>query len=280
MSAPSMAGLLEAIPRGQKVWITARGRSLWPLLRGGEQLHVQRCEADELEPGDLSVLLTPEKLLVAHVVVNTDPLETASFNGRMDPAGWKPLGRVVAVKVGGRAVPMPRRLIRSGQRAWSALARLPPAQIAWTIFLATWGSSGMRRVRSLALGPVEVRLAGDADRADVMAAVSMHEVFTEDALERLLDGATAAVATARGGTVGVALHDANGRLLRARMLRRAAGQGVEQRLIDVLMSAGLREADIEGLKPSFVTSLARRGFQPRGPRGRWQLQDATPTAHP
>ena len=126
-----------------------------------------------------------------------------------------------------------------------------------------------------------MRLAGDSDRSEVLAALAIHEVFTDEALERLVDGATAALATARGRTVGIALQDSRGRLVRARILRRAVGQGIEQRLIDVLASAGLREAEIEGLKPSFVTALARHGFQPHEGRTVWaRLQHAMPTPHP
>lgn len=276
----AMADLLEALPRGRRLWMTTRGRSLWPLLRGGEQLLVQRCDAHELQAGDVAVLLTPARALVAHVVVSAAPLRTAAFNGRADPGSWVALGRVIAVRIAGRAVPLPRPLVRSSQRAWSAVARLRPAQLAWTALIAVWGSSGMRRLRDVALGAVDVRIATDSDRPEVVAALSMHEVLTEDALERLLEGATIALARARGGIVGIALHDARGRLLRARTLRRAAGHGVEQRLIDALSAEGLREANISGLKPAFITSLARRGFQPRGERGQWKLHEARPTAQP
>lgn len=277
----AMAALLEALPRGGRVWITTRGRSLWPVLRGGEQLQALRCDPGELQRGDLAVLLTREGRLVAHVVVGTSPLKTAAFNGRPDPDGWRALARVAAVKVRGRAVPLPRRLMRFAQRAWSGVAQLPPAQMAWTFIIATWGSRSTRRLRSLALGPVEVRMAGESDRSEVMAALAMHEVFTDEALERVVDGATAALAIARGSTVGIALHDTRGRLLRARMLRRAVGQGIEQRLIDALVSTGLCEAEIEGLRPSFVTALARHGFQPRDGRRVWKrLQDARPMPQP
>lgn len=276
MTAPSMAGLLEALPHGRRVWITARGRSLWPLLRGGEQLQVQRCGEGELEAGDLAVLLSPEQGLVTHVVVGTSPLQTASFNGRADPTHWTPLGRVTAIKVAGRAVPLPRKLIRSSQRAWSSVARLPPAQLAWSFLIATWSSSGMRRVRSLALGPVEVRLARPSDRAAVIAALAMHEVLTDEAVGRLLDGATEAIATGRGGTLGVAIVDRDGHLTRARLLRRAAGQGIEQRLVDLLLNAGLRSADISSLKPPFATALARRGVQPAGLGHRWARESSDP----
>src|SRR5438552_18817407 len=109
MSAPDPAALLEALPRGRRIWLTTRGKSLWPLLRGGEPMQVERVDEVELRRGDVAILVTAAGALVAHVVTGVHPLRTASFRGTEDPPGWRALGRVTAVRIGSTPRGLPSR---------------------------------------------------------------------------------------------------------------------------------------------------------------------------
>lgn len=102
--------LLRALPPGGIIWLRAGGKSLWPLLRDGDSLRVERCGEADLSPGDVAVVAFPDGRLVAHLVVQRAPLRTASSVGMLDPLPVEALGRVTAFKRAGRVWPWPRRL--------------------------------------------------------------------------------------------------------------------------------------------------------------------------
>jgi hypothetical protein len=99
-------GLLLALPSGEAMWLSAAGRSLWPFIRGGDSLRVQRCAVADVALGDLVVIDAPHSL-VAHVVVALNPVVTASTAGVRD-APAPVLARVIAVRRSGRVVRLPR----------------------------------------------------------------------------------------------------------------------------------------------------------------------------
>lgn len=119
MTDPRLVALLRSLPPGEAMWLPAAGNSLWPLVRGGDVLRVERGGEAELRPGDVALLEYPSAL-VAHLVVGLAPLVTASSVGVLDPPPLAVLGRVVAFRRGGVTVPVPR---------WSgpALAAVPGA---------------------------------------------------------------------------------------------------------------------------------------------------------
>lgn len=98
--------LLEATPLGEHLWLSAGGRSMWPLLVEGDRLRVLRCAAGDLEAGDIAVVRLGE-VLAAHLVRSTAPLVTCSIVGVADPPGAV-LGRVDAVRRAGLRVPVLR----------------------------------------------------------------------------------------------------------------------------------------------------------------------------
>lgn len=113
------------------MWLRAGGRSLWPFLRDGDSLRVERCDAAALRPGDVAVVVLPPELLVAHLVVSVTPLRTASSAGVPDPAPLEALGVVTAFKRAGRVWPWPRRfnlLLRAVPRLAPHIKALPGAR--------------------------------------------------------------------------------------------------------------------------------------------------------
>lgn len=112
------------------MWIPAAGKSLWPLLRDGDSLRVQRvASAEELRAGDVAVIKRPDGILAAHLVVSCAPLSTASTAGLLDPQPLEALGRVTGFRRAGRVLPWPASLSLA-LRYWPGLAvrfkHLPP----------------------------------------------------------------------------------------------------------------------------------------------------------
>lgn len=89
------------------MWLRAGGRSLWPLVLDGDQLHVERCQVSAIRPGDVALVAFPKGPLVAHLVQQTAPLVTVSIVGVADPPS-ELLGRVVALRRRGVTVSLPR----------------------------------------------------------------------------------------------------------------------------------------------------------------------------
>jgi hypothetical protein len=104
---PRLLGLLRALPPGKTMWLSAAGNSLWPFVLSGDQLRVERCGPSDVARGDLAVVDSPGTL-IAHIVVEVDPVVTASSVGVRDPEGLEVLGRVTAVRRGTRTVALPR----------------------------------------------------------------------------------------------------------------------------------------------------------------------------
>jgi mycothiol synthase len=104
--------LLRALPPGGVLWLRAGGKSLWPLLRDGDSLRVERCTEADLAPGDVAVVAFPDGRLVAHLVETVAPLRTASSVGVRDPLPLEALGRVTGFRRAGRTWPWPRDLRR------------------------------------------------------------------------------------------------------------------------------------------------------------------------
>lgn len=107
MTTPSHQDLLRALPLGAKLWLRAGGRSLWPLVLDGDQLHVQRTDEATLKPGDIALVVSPRGQLVAHLVQSLAPLVTVSSVGVVDPPAREVLGRVVAVRRGALRLDLP-----------------------------------------------------------------------------------------------------------------------------------------------------------------------------
>lgn len=128
MADPRIEALLRALPFGQRMWLRAGGRSLWPLVLDGDQVQVLREDESALRPGDIALVVNPAGALVAHLVKSTGPLVTVSSVGVVDPPAKEVLGRVVAVRRGALRLSIPRGAhlaLRQVPRVSSVLKRVP-----------------------------------------------------------------------------------------------------------------------------------------------------------
>ncbi len=128
MADPRIEALLRALPPGQRMWLRAGGKSLWPLVLDGDQVRVERGDELTLRRGDIALVVNPQGQLVAHLVEQTGPLVTVSSVGVVDPPAREVLGRVVAVRRGALTLELPRvahLALRQVPRLSRALKRLP-----------------------------------------------------------------------------------------------------------------------------------------------------------
>ncbi len=159
-----LAEFVESAARGRQLWLRGAGRSLYPLLRSGDSVRVLRCAPEELARGDVA-LVRVGRQLVAHVVISTNPLVTASLLGGKDPAGV-PLGRITALRRGAWVLPLPRLsrpTLFLGQRLLSGLWSRPKARTLFRRLRDFTVSGWSRPLRRRWLGQLEVRLLREDD---------------------------------------------------------------------------------------------------------------------
>ena len=119
MGDPRLEALLRALHPGQRLWLRAGGRSLWPLVLDRDQLLVERGDEAALKRGEIALVVDDRDRLVAHLVEALRPLRTVSSVGVVDAPAKEVLGKVVAVRRGERTV----RLVRGARHL---LKLVPP----------------------------------------------------------------------------------------------------------------------------------------------------------
>ncbi len=165
-----LAALIEQSPPGTRLWVRGTGRSLYPLLRSGDAVQVERCDPEVLARGDVA-LVRGERGLSAHVVTGTEPLVTESLLGEMDPWGGVPLGRVVAVRRGRWVIPLPRParpMLLLAQRALASTWARPEARGLYRRVRDTTYSGWSRPLRRWWLGELEVRPVRKEDLPELL----------------------------------------------------------------------------------------------------------------
>jgi RimJ/RimL family protein N-acetyltransferase len=207
-----LAALIELTPHGRHLWIRGAGRSLYPLLRSGDAVKVLRCAPSELARGDVA-LIRVERRLIAHVVVSTEPLVTASLlGGKKDPAGVA-LGRITALRRGALILPLPR-LTRPalflGQRLLSSVWARPRAREALRGLRDFAVSGWSRPLRRRWLGRLEVRQLRPEDLDALLVFAGERLLVSSDFLRRQLLGRWAREEEPVGAAVGA--FDERGRL--------------------------------------------------------------------
>jgi len=206
-----LTALIEATPVGQQLWLRGAGRSLYPLLRSGDSVRVLRCEPEALARGDVALVRVGRRL-IAHVVLSTGPVVTASLLGRKDPEGV-PLGRITALRRGPLVLPLPR-VARSplflGQRLLSRLWSSPGGRKALVQLRDLTVASWSRPLRRRWLGPLEVRLLKDSDLDALLVFAGERLLVPSGFLRRQLLRRWARGSQAVGAAAGA--FDAEGRL--------------------------------------------------------------------
>lgn len=112
------------------MWLRAAGNSLWPLLRDGDSLRVERVDPAALRLGEVAVVKLPGGVLAAHLVASLGPLQTSSSVGVLDPQPVEALGRVSGFRRAGVVHEWPevsRMLLRWLPRTARVLKKLPLA---------------------------------------------------------------------------------------------------------------------------------------------------------
>lgn len=257
MNADAVGAILAAQPLGKVMWVAVRGRSMRPLLFGGESLKVRRCAPESFKPGEIAVLLRDDGALISHLVVKAKPLATASFDGKQDPPGLQPLARALSIRRGPAVVPVPPRLaLLAAQRMWTLATRATVTRAAYTLFGDAVASPLTASFRTV-LGNVQVDVLGPDGLKDFAVALSRWETLPAPALEALVERGVVVAATRRGRIVGCACVGRDGVVRHAHLQRRAQGLSLEAVMLDRLV----REAQARGIEPRrAVLSPAQKGF--------------------
>lgn len=102
------AQILERQPVGASVTLRVLDGCMYPLFRSGDSLTVRRCEEREIGRGDVAVVKDCHGRFVAHLVVATRPVRTATFFGKEDQGKLQLVGRVTSIGRSPAVLPLPR----------------------------------------------------------------------------------------------------------------------------------------------------------------------------
>ena len=150
------------------------GRSLFPLARSGDSVLFERAAPESLREGDVAIGAQADGTLVAHVVCDERPLRTASFLGHVDTPPLEVLGRAVALRRGGRELPLGtkriQRAVRLAHRGAARLGQSGTARWLWGRRGAVLGAEAMQRLRRAFAGELHLRPLAAADLPAAVAA--------------------------------------------------------------------------------------------------------------
>ena len=205
-----LSALLEQSPMGTRLWVRGTGRSLYPLLRSGDAVQVERCGPESLARGDVA-LMRSQRGLTAHVVTSTLPLVTESLLGQVDADEGVALGRVVAVRRGRLVIPLPRPsrpMLLLTQRALSSAYGRPAARdlyrrvrdatfSGWSTPLRRWWLGGLE-VRLLRKTDLDALLVFAGERLQAFASFLRQQLLTRWADETRPAGAAVGAFDAEG----------------------------------------------------------------------------------
>ena len=257
---------LEGLPLGASLQVRVVGRCMWPLIRSGDALLVRRCALDSIAPGDVAVVRTADRRFLAHVVVEVQPLRTATLRGVADPEPLELLGRVTRVRKKGFSLPLAdlsRHLLRMLQRGY--------AHASHQLWARLW-SQGLRKlrldllpaaIRKRIFGPIGIRAVSVLDAEALRLFAGEYLTDSPDFLKRQLlthwhrQGAAVAAVDGLGRWCGFAYLGAfadedfalEGFGIRSLfVVPSARGIGLEEQMVGFLC----REAKRQGISPVYV----------------------------
>jgi hypothetical protein len=260
-----VAAILEGQAQGKQMWISVRGRSMWPLLSGGEALRVRRCAEADLKPGDVAVLVRDDGQLVAHSVVSVEPLRTESFLGIPDAPGLKPLAKAELARQGDRDIPLERvrPFIRVAQRSFARAAQSTVVRTAWDTSRRWLGSEASGAIRARLFSPT-VRRVAQTELPAFAVALSRWESLNASDLERMVNHRAAAGVWARGTLAGVGVHGDDGTIRHLHLKSWLRNAGAGERLLNELWQPSVAKVEVGEEEQEIVSAAERRGLSVTG----------------
>ena len=83
---------------GATGWVQLLGRSMLPLLRSGDLLHVVRCPEEDIHRGDLVVVLHESDRFLAHLAASRGGSQTVGIGGEPDQGRLLLVGKVDRIR--------------------------------------------------------------------------------------------------------------------------------------------------------------------------------------
>lgn len=271
---------------GESITLKVLGRSMYPLFRSGDTVRVRRCAEREVARGDVAVVKSANGKFVAHLVVGTRPVRTATFLGGSDAGEVELLGRVTAIGRRPAMLPLPR-ITRPLVWALHWLAvRWAASQQGRSIvrqLRALRSSRLLLPVRRRMLGAVEVRLVNFKDLEALLTFAGQHLAIPREFLKHQLlkrwhrTGVAAGAFSAAGRMCGFAYLDeyrqegleVDGFWVRSLMVAPMARRmGIGRRLVELLcaeapkQSISVARADIDVRNKGSLGLFGGLGFGP------------------
>jgi mycothiol synthase len=280
---------LERQPFGASVTLRVLGGCMYPLFRSGDSVTVQRCEERQVGRGDVAVVKDESGRFMAHLVVGTQPVRTATFLGTKDQGELQLLGRVTAIRRSPGVFPLPR------------IARPLVWLVHWVAMRLRHEKTGrfavryLRNLRSskltLALrrrliAPIAVRPLHFRDLEELLIFAGQYLAVPPDFLKRQLlkrwpaTGAAVGAFGRSGKMCGFAYLDQytqegldlEGFWIRSLFVSPAARRmGIGRLLVDCLCQHGFKQgidkvwADIDTRNKGSVSLFTGKGFTPSSP---------------
>jgi len=284
------AQLLERQPVGASVTLRVLGGCMYPLFRSGDSVTVRRCEERDIARGDVAVVKDAHGRFMAHLVVATGPVRTATFRGREDIGRLQLLGRVTAIRRSPAVFPLPtiaRPLVwlfhwlamrmRQGRTSRSAVRYLRELR----------SSKLTLALRRKLMAPVDVRLLHFRDLDALLAFAGQYlavpsEFLKHQLLRRWPSNGVAAGAFSRSERMcGFAYLDQytqegldlDGFWIRSLFVAPVARRmGIGRRIVECLCAQAAKQgiarvwADIDSRNEGSVSLFRQEGFEPSSPQ--------------
>ena len=278
---------LESLPIGARLQARVIGHCMAPLIQSGDIVAVRRCGPDSVAEGDVAIVRTADRRFLAHLVVQAQPLRTATLRGSLDPERLELLGQVTEIRKKAVTIPLSRwtrHALRLFQRSRERASRIKPlTHLAIGAFRGVQLGVLPARIRRGLLRPIRVRRLNLLDAEELRVFAGHYLVDSPDFLKRQLltrwnrSGAAVAAVDRFGRWCGFAYLGAfreEGFALEGFGIRSlfvapfARGLGLERRMTMLLCQEAQRQAispvyvNVVDENPGLLAVLEELGFSP------------------